>query len=149
MPPEPFTPPADEYEDVDETQRPVGEKPAKDETPNAADPKQIARALQKQRFTALQIEEFWRNKVLSDPVGRRAVWELLEALHAFDTRFASTPAGFPCPEATWFQAGETNAGDRVFKSMLRRDFAATHLMLQEFHPDFIVKKPRRSAPKDD
>lgn len=146
MPIEPFIPPEDEYEDKPEL--PMRDSGAVDETPNATDPVAMAEIKQKKKLFAYQAAEFWK-KVFSDDIGRRVMWEILSSLHTFETRFACTPAGFPCTESTWFHAGEQAFGERLYHTFLKHDFEGTHMMLKEHHPDFIPPKPLRRAKKED
>ena len=60
---------------------------------------------------------FWR-KTLSDPVGRREMWKLLETCHFREEPFMCGPNGFPQPEATWFKAGEKALGLRLYQMWL-------------------------------
>lgn len=142
---EPFVPPEDEYEDVDP---PEGARDANaaDDTPDAVSPRNQARQRNKRKLEQQNLADFWK-RTLGDPVGRRAMWGILDSLKTFETRFACSPAGFPCPEATWFQAGEQATGQRLYHSFMKFDLEGTWLMLKEHHPDFVPpRKPPRSTP---
>lgn len=151
MPIEPFEPPEDEYEDIPGRQAELALDNPKldgrnaDTTPDAADPRGQQRIRQKKKFQVQQSADFWQ-RVFSDPVGRRVMWEMLESMHTFETRFACTPAGFPCAEATWFQAGEHETGQRLYHTFMRHDFEGCALMLREYHPDFVQRQPKRTTP---
>jgi hypothetical protein len=86
-------------------------------------------------------EEFWR-KVLDSEIGRREVWNLLSDAHAFDTRFACGPNGFPQPEHTWFLAGGQDFGQRLYQKLLVIDLANVTTMHIEHDPRFVKPKPR-------
>ena len=107
--------------------------------PNAADPVRIIRAKQQAEFRVDQRADFWR-KVLSEPVGRMVMWEVLDGMNTFKDRFATTPAGFPCPEATWFQAGEKAAGWRLYDALRKAAFEEVHTMHCELDPYFAEMK---------
>ena len=111
--------------------------------PNAADPVKITRARQRAEFRVDQRADFWK-KVLSDPSGRMVMWEVLAGMHTFEDRFATTPAGFPCPEATWFQAGEKAAGWRLYDALRKAAFEEVQQMHIELDPYFAeMKKTNR------
>lgn len=113
--------------------------------PNAADPARINRARQRAGFAADQRADFWK-KILSDPVGRMVMWEVLIGMHTFEDRFANSPAGFPHPQATWFHAGEKAAGWRLYDALRKAAFVEVHTMHQELDPYFVTEKktPRRT-----
>lgn len=141
----PFVPPPEEYED-EEVVEGARDQNAADETPDAVSPRAQARQKQSKKFREQQLADFWK-RTLSDPVGRMAMWGILDSLRTFETRFACGPAGFPCPEATWFQAGEQATGQRLYHSFMKFDLEGTWLMLKEHHPDFVApRKPARSTP---
>jgi hypothetical protein len=147
MPPEPYVPPADEYEDIpedrEEEPRALDARPRDDGTIDLTDPVAQRTARASQKRLDREVAEYWKRQ-LDDKIGRRALWELLVSFHAFETRFSIGNSGFPCPEATWFQAGESSAGQRLFMSLQRHNFAGAHQMLIEHNPDFAPpKKPKR------
>lgn len=117
---------------------------------NAADPVEmrIAREKQEERLSAAEV--FWRG-VLADPVGRREVWQLLQAAHTFEERFACGPNGFPQPEATWFHAGEQSFGQRFYQKLQFVDREGVWLMQDEHDPRYArppsTQKPRRRSRK--
>lgn len=112
--------------------------------PNAADPVKIARARQRADFRTDQRADFWK-KVMSEPLGRMVLWEVLSGMHTFEDRFAATPAGFPHEQATWFNAGEKAAGWRLYDALRKAAFEEVHLMHIENDPYFAdtKKKTRR------
>lgn len=54
----------------------------------------------------------------SSEAGRRFAWSILQNSHAFETRFACGPVGFPDDKATWFHAGEQDLGLRFYQTWL-------------------------------
>lgn len=112
--------------------------------PNAADPVKIEKARHKAKLKIDQRAEFWR-KTLSTEIGRLVLWEVLENLSTFKTRFAAAPPnGFPCSEATWFNAGEQAAGWRLYDALRKAAFEEVHLMHLENDPYFAEAKKHRS-----
>lgn len=144
MPPEPFVPPEDEYEDVDALGQPTDDQ-AVDETPSATDPKDQARRRRSHAVEAENLARFWHD-LMENPIGRLAMWRWLQALHAFETQFA-TAAGFPQPEATWFKFGEQQSGQRLYQTLMKHNLEATNRMLIEHHPDFAAPPKRRRRKK--
>jgi hypothetical protein len=114
---------------------------AQSRVPNAADPARIERARQRAEFRGDQRADFWR-KVLDNPLGRQVMWEVLIGMHTFEERFATTPSGFSCPEATWFQAGEKAAGWRLYDALRKACFEQVHLMHTENDPYFADQKKK-------
>lgn len=110
--------------------------------PNAADDIAIGQAQQRAKHLADKRRDFWK-RVLSEEVGREVMWEVLQGMHAFDTRFATGPNGFPQPEATWFAAGEQAAGWRLYDALRKADFEAVHVMHLEHDPYFEEKRRKR------
>lgn len=74
--------------------------------------------------------DFWR-VVLSNPVGRREIWKLLDATHAFSTQFAQSNGGFPDPNATWFRAGEQAWGLALYHNLMRWAPEGVGAMMEE------------------
>lgn len=134
---------------TDESDAQDGDEPeAVDETPDAADPVSIARQQKKLKYDQANIDLFWQ-RVLSEPIGRRVLWDLLRSLHTFEERSACTPAGFPAPEMTWYQAGERDVGLRLYRTLLKADFPGLHLMHEEFDILHAKPKPKRRQRSDD
>ena len=126
----------DELEEGEEENTPP---PAEDAQPNAADPKAVREQRRRAKRADDKATDFWR-RVFADPVGRREMWQLLDELHTFETRFACGPNGFPQVEATWFHAGEQNFGLRLYHSWLRLDHEGVRLMHTEHDPRFQKSK---------
>lgn len=111
------------------------------EVDNAASTEGIARKLKRVKRASDRAAEFWK-QALSNEVGRAELWGILQDCHAFETRFACGPNGFPQPEATWFEAGKQDVGQRLFFTLTKHDRAGAFLMLDEHDPRFA--KPKRS-----
>lgn len=127
-------------DDDDQSDNPQGELlPAEQPTVDAGTRKGVRQQKFNAKRLALQGEEFWR-KVLADPVGRREVWGLLTAGHAFDTQFACGPNGFPQVEATWFKAGEQAFALRFYHTLCKIDHANVFLMHDEHDARFARRK---------
>ena len=113
--------------------------------PNVADAAHVVRRRRDTRRKARREEderqEFWIN-VLSTPIGRREMWGILDAGHAFSERFATGPNGFPQPEATWKEAGEQSLAFRIYLSWLRLAPEEVALMMRENHPSLSVAASR-------
>lgn len=101
------------------------------------------RGVRKQVLTAkrkqVQAEDFYR-QIFASEVGRREMWDILKSLGTFDTVFATGPNGFPNEMATWFQAGQREAGQRLWKSWLKLDKDGVLLMMTEHDAD--LQKPK-------
>lgn len=96
------------------------------------------RRRQKIRFHERQVADFYK-RVFADPVGRAVMWEILQAGHFRETKFACGPNGFPQPEHTWFLAGEQSYADRLFNTWRRHDRDGVLLMEDEHDPQFSQK----------
>ncbi len=110
---------------------------------DTADEKSLADQAARKRSYSKQREAFWRG-VLADPVGRQELWAWIgsgEGAHAFETKFACGPNGFPQTEATFAALGEQMLGQRLFQTLQQIDFEGTFLMLSEHDPRF--KKPAK------
>lgn len=110
-------------------------------TESVAEPAALAAKQAQLRGYAKERERFWRS-VLADPVGRRELWNIIgiEA-HAFETKFACGPGGFPQPDATWAAHGEQMLGQRLYQTLQTLDFEGAFLMLSEHDSRFA--KPKR------
>jgi hypothetical protein len=117
---------------------------ADQETVDAANPARLRDRRKREVIEKENSDNFWR-RVLSDPVGRKEVWKLLQAGHAFEERFACGPNGFPQTEATWFQAGEQAFVLRIYQSLLVLDRDAIALMHDEYDHRFGRRKPKRAG----
>lgn len=110
-----------------------------DAEPVTVDPSARKRKQRKVDFERKQAVDFWRG-VFADPVGRREMWGILRNLHAFETKFACGPNGFPQTEATWFAFGEQQAGQRIWESWTILDRDGAFRMRDEFDPYFASHK---------
>ena len=75
-------------------------------------------------------------EILGSEPGRRFLWRILTEARAFDNPFAVGPNGFPQPEATWFQAGVKDLGQRLYLTWLRISPEAVAAMHRENDPRF-------------
>ncbi len=117
---------------------------AEQETVDAANPARLRDRRRRADIEQENAERFWR-AVLSDPTGRRELWKIIQAGHAFEERFACGPNGFPQPEATWFQAGEQAFALRLYQGWLALDPEAVILMHREHDHRFKPKKQPKKA----
>lgn len=114
---------------------------AEDGAPDAADPKLLAAQSDRKRSYVKQREQFWQ-RVLADPIGRQELWAIIGVeAHAFETKFACGPNGFPQTEATFVAHGEQMLGQRLFQTLQQIDFEGAWLMLCEHDGRF--KKPAK------
>lgn len=112
-----------------------------DPVPSAVDEKQQALQRVERRSYLVKREAFWK-AVLADPVGRAELWAIIGVeAHAFETKFACGPNGFPQSEATWAAHGEQQLGQRVFQTLQQIDFEGAWAMLCEHDGRF--KKPAK------
>lgn len=103
---------------------------------DSASPRQVESKKRRIARERREREDFWRG-VFASEVGRREMWGIIGVqAHAFETRFACGPTGFPQPESTWFQAGEQDIGQRLYQSLFYVDPKGVMLMLQEHDPRF-------------
>ena len=122
---------------------PVEEQPLVD----AGSPSGVRKQRTRSRLEAKEGAAFWR-ACLATKTGRRELWRILQSAHAFETKFACGPNGFPQSEATWFARGEQDLGLRIFFSWQRIDPENVLLMQQENDPRF-VKLPEPRTAKDE
>jgi hypothetical protein len=113
-----------------------------DESEDAGESAFYERKLNKQEREQLEARKFWK-AAFSTPVGRRELWGILQATHAFEERFACGPNGFPQTEATWFHAGQQAFGQRLFLSWQVFDPEGVFLMQQEHDARFARPKPQK------
>jgi hypothetical protein len=101
------------------------------------------RSVRKRRITAAlrdrEIQRFWQG-VFADPIGRSEIWRLLDDAGTFDQRFGVGPAGFPQPEASWFNMGMRALGLRLFQKWSALAREGVFLMLDEYDPRFARPK---------
>ena len=140
-----MTPEEEDPLEQEENEDPLSEE----EIPDAATAAGLRKAQRRKRQLSDQSKEFW-SAIFSTPIGRQEMWNLLREAHTFEERFACGPSGFPCPEATWFHAGEQSLGLRLYQTWLA---IATDGVLQ-MHREQDVRfapstKPRRLRLKGD
>ena len=104
---------------------------------DAADERALRRHQNRLKRQAREARRFW-NAVFANPVGRREMWGVLEALKAFEVNFACGPNGFPQPEATWFKAGRQSVIRDLHSRLQMLDHGAVYDMLCENHPAFVT-----------
>jgi hypothetical protein len=119
---------------------PVEDQPLVD----AGSPSGVRKQRTRSRLEATEGAKFWRG-CLATKVGRRELWRILQSAHAFETKFACGPNGFPQSEATWFARGEQDLGLRIFFSWQRIDPESVLLMQQENDPRFVKLPEPRTA----
>jgi hypothetical protein len=103
---------------------------------DAVDPEQQRRKKRKLARARDEADAFWRG-VLGTQPGRREIWKILDAGHAFDQRFECGPSGFPQSEATWFRAGEQAFAWRLYDYLQTVDYMGVYLMRCENDPRFV------------
>jgi hypothetical protein len=123
--------------DDDEPDAPEDQPVEVEELPHfdAGDSAQVGKRNKKLDIQKREGDRFWQY-IFSLKVGRREMFKLLQACKAFDTRFACGPNGFPQPEATWFQAGESEWGRRMRETWLVEHTENFARMLRENDPRF-------------
>lgn len=102
---------------------------------DAGDPVAVKRQKRKADIQEREARRFW-DYIFGLEVGRREMFKLLRDCHAFEDRFACGPNGFPQPEATWFQAGESSWGRRLVQTWMANHTDAFAQMLRENDPRF-------------
>lgn len=111
--------------------------PDQEESPHfdSGDPVEVSRRRRTAKFKEREAAQFWE-AIFATELGRREIYKILRDSKAFEDRFACGPNGFPSPEATWFQAGESSWGRRMVDSWLVTHTAMFALMLRENDPRF-------------
>lgn len=84
---------------------------------NASDIAQIKRKARRKKLAEDDGLVFWQ-KVLSDPVGRREMWKILQDAQTFKVKFGVGPNGFPSPEGSWFAHGQQAFGMGLYHKWL-------------------------------
>jgi len=102
---------------------------------DAGDPEQVAGRRRSKKLQERDSERFWK-AIFATELGRREMYALLRDSKAFEVRFACGPNGFPQPEATWFQAGESEWGRRMADTWMARHPDEYLAMLRENDPRF-------------
>lgn len=106
------------------------------------------RKAEKRLDAKLEGDAFWRG-VLGSEVGRREMWTVLHRnCRTFEVAFGVGPNGSPNPESTLVLIGRREIGLELYRSLLRIDHAAVHLMHKEHDPVFIEPKPKRGSKRD-
>ena len=115
---------------------------------NLDDLRRYERKKDRRRREDREGDEFWAAVFDSKP-GRREMWRLCaNALHAFETRFAVTPTGFPDNNAAWHARGEQDVGLRLYHEWVRRFPEKVALMHHENDPRFRQPKRERQSKVD-
>lgn len=135
---------ADEPDDDSELEADADQLVSDQPTVDAASPQTLRGEKARIRKENAESTVFWSRVVLSDPVGRREVWRLLQDAHTFETRFACGPNGFPQGDATWFHAGEQDFGLRLYQKLLALDPVLVMTMHKENDPRFMPPRPKRA-----
>jgi hypothetical protein len=120
--------------------------PAMPEAVNAAEPRSLKRARARATLRREEIADIVR-RAFSTPAGRRERWEILEAGHPNEERFACGPNGFPQPEATWYELGQQVLARRLKRSWQIITPEGVFLMERENDPALAVpqRQPRAGA----
>ena len=117
----------------------TGTFPAEPGIDNAADDTKIRARRRAAKFDEKREAEVWQ-RTLSEPVGRRAIWLLLQSANTFGPfPFATGPNGFPQPEASWYTAGQRDFGLRLYHMLAKFDRIAVLQMHDENDSYFGVK----------
>ena len=118
-----------------------GDDPAPEpEIGDAADPRKL-KAKKSLAKTEADEEREFIFRALGDRVGRRYLWNLLQAGKFSENSFAVGPNGFPQSEATWFAAGARDFAQRLHDSWQIVNFEGVHMMRCENDPLFRAAKP--------
>lgn len=126
----------DEPDEPDEEHEPLEtEQP----TVDAGNPAAVKKRRTKAQLQEREAERFWQG-VFQSEIGRREMWKILQGAHAFETRFACGPNGFPQTESTWFQAGIQDFGLRLYLTWSRSYRAGVLLMHEENDSNFAKQK---------
>lgn len=116
--------------------------PALEPSEDVASAKKVRKRALSLKQKAAEEERFLRG-ILSDEIGRRVLWGILQAGHPFDTKFAAGPAGFPDQNATWMHHGEQQLGLGLYHKWLIIDPQSVFLMLAENDSRFQTAKKRK------
>jgi len=111
------------------------------ETEDAGDPASVARKTERTKLAKENERNFWKRS-LADPVGRKALWDLLSALGTFEDKYGVGPNGFPNAESTWAAYGQRSFGLRFYRTLMLADRAGIALMHDECDPDFLAVNPK-------
>ena len=119
------------------------DQPAESSTDDAGEESSVARKRETARLAKENERNFWK-RALADPVGRKALWDLLTSLGTFEDKFGVGPNGFPNVESTWCAYGQKSFGLRFYRTLMLADRTAVGSMHDECDPDFIRPKPKRT-----
>jgi hypothetical protein len=119
------------------------DQPTETSADDAGDESSVARKREVTRLAKENERSFWK-RALADPVGRKALWDLLTSLGTFEDKFGVGPNGFPNVESTWCAYGQKSFGLRFYRTLMLADRAAVGSMHDECDPDFIQRKPKRT-----
>ena len=111
------------------------------ETENAGDELSVRRKREIVKLAKENERNFWKRS-LADPVGRKALWDLLSSLGTFEDKYGVGPNGFPNAEATWAAYGQRSFGLRFYRTLMLADRAGVGAMHDECDPDFIAAHPK-------
>lgn len=127
--------------DGDDEQGPEPSDDAQSDTGpvDAADPVAHRKRLTKAALHHREVERFWQ-RVFDDPVGRAAMWGILQQAGTFEDRFGVGPNGFPQPEQSWFHMGARSLGLRLFLSWGALARNGVMMMQDEHDPRFTRPK---------
>ena len=115
-----------------------------DHTPDLTNQRSVRRTRDRRLQKEREREAFWR-AVLADKIGREELWRLIasgDEGHAFNTKHAAGPVGFPDERATWQHLGEQQMALRLYHDLLRIDLKGVALMHEEFDPRFPKPNPK-------
>ena len=111
------------------------------ETEDAGDELSVRRKREIVKLAKENERNFWKRS-LADPVGRKALWDLLSALGTFEDKYGVGPNGFPNAEATWAAYGQRSFGLRFYRTLMLADRTGIAAMHDECDPDFISANPK-------
>ncbi len=111
------------------------------ETDDAGNAESVRRKRELGKLAKENERNFWKRS-LADPVGRKALWELLTSLGTFEDKYGVGPNGFPNVESTWAAYGQRSFGLRFYRTLMLADRAGIALMHDECDPDFIANNPK-------
>lgn len=108
---------------------------------NLSDAREERKRRRKRAVEQRDTAEFIR-KALSDPAGRRVLWDILQAAGTFEERYGDVNGYAPNREATWALRGQKDLGLRLYHSWSIADRAGMLSLLDEFHPQFPKPKDK-------
>lgn len=105
---------------------------------SAVDDKEARKRESRKQLAKRQLRE-WFSEQLRHPIGRKFLWDILQASHCFEERYGFGPYGQPNDLASQAYAGQKDLGLRLYHSWSQLDRAGVLSLLDEFHPDFEGK----------